>query len=105
MAQFDVYANPQPDSRRFVPYVVDVQSSLIDQLPTRLVMPLSRVGASQVKLPVKLCPAIDIEGEALTLMSHLAAPVSARLLKKPVASLVHRANEVRAALDAIVSGC
>ncbi|RYG11826.1 MAG: plasmid maintenance protein CcdB [Burkholderiales bacterium] len=104
MAQFDVYLNPNPGSRSFVPYVIDVQSSLIDLLPTRLVMPLSRVGADQAKLPVNLAPTVEVEGEGLTLMAHLAAPVSARLLKKPVMSLAHRAHEVSAALDVVISG-
>ena len=55
MPQFDVYVNPQPASRQSVPYVLDIQNALIDQLPTRLVMPISRLGShldkGQVKLP------------------------------------------------------
>ena len=104
MAQFDVYVNPQPASRQFVPYVLDVQSDLIDQLATRLVMPLSRVGATEAKLQLSLCPSVEIDGELLTLLAHMAAPVAARLLRKPVGSLQHRAREVSAALDAVISG-
>ena len=104
MAQFDVYVNPQPESRRFVPYIVDVQSQLIDQLTTRLVMPLSRVGTQQGSLPVNLCPVVEVAGEALSLMPQLAAPFPARLLKKPVLSLAHRAAEVTGAMDAVLSG-
>lgn len=104
MAQFDVYANPQPASRQFVPYVVDVQSDLINQLATRLVMPLTRVGVGEARLPINLCPSVEIGGEPLTLLAHMAAPVAARLLRKPVGSLQHRASEVSAALDAVISG-
>jgi len=104
VAQYDVYINPQPGSRASVPYVIDVQSGLIDQLATRLVMPLSRVGVDQPRLPTSLCPTIDIEGEPLSLMPHLAAPIPIRLLKKPVASVAHRAGEVSTALDAVISG-
>lgn len=104
MAQFDVYVNPNPDSRQSVPFVVDVQSGLIDTLPTRLVMPLSRIGAAQARLPVNLCPLVAIEGEPLTLMPHLAAPVSARLLRKPVLSVAHIAGDIGAATDAVLSG-
>jgi len=104
MAQFDVYVNPNPDSRKSVPFVVDVQSGLIDTLPTRLVMPLSRIGAGQAKLPVNLCPRVEIEGESLTLMPHLAAPVAARMLRNPVVSVAHSAGDVGAALDAVLSG-
>lgn len=104
MAQFDVFANPQPASRDSVPYVVDVQNALIDQLSTRLVMPLSRVGTDQARLPASLCPQVIVRGEMLSLMPHLAAPLAARALKKPVASLAHRAGEIAAAMDAVFSG-
>ncbi len=104
MAQFDVYANPQPGSAQSVPFVVDMQSGLIDQLPTRLVMPLSRVGAQAGKLPTVLCPVVELLGEKLTAMPHLAAPVAARSLKKPVTSLRHMAPALVACFDAVLSG-
>ncbi|KQW63654.1 CcdB family protein [Variovorax sp. Root411] len=102
MAQFDVYENPRLEARRTVPYVLDVQSGLLDHLSTRLVIPVFRVGARQA--PVNLCPTLEIAGETLSLMPHLAAPVLARLLKKPVASLASRSGEVTAAMDAVLSG-
>jgi len=104
MAQYDIYENPFPGATTTVPYVVDVQSGLIAQLPTRLVVPLSRVGAGAAKLPSHLCPPVDVNGETLRLMPHLAAPLSSRLLKKPIASLAHRSGEVASAMDAVFSG-
>ncbi|WP_218510489.1 CcdB family protein [Variovorax sp. dw_308] len=104
MAQFDVYVNPQPASRQSTPYVVDVQSQFIGQLNTRFVMPLSRVGVASRNVPVNLCPVVQIEGEALSLMAHLAAPATVRMLGKPVASLTHRASEITGALNAVISG-
>lgn len=47
---------------------------------------------------------IEIEGQALSLMPHLAAPIPAKLLKNPVGSLAHRAGEFAKALDAVFSG-
>ncbi len=104
MPQFDVYANPNPASRGAVPFVVDVQSGLIDALPTRLVMPLTRVGVQQARLSLRLCPPVEVEGETLMLMPHLAAAIDKRALRKPVLSLAHRASELTAALDAVISG-
>ena len=46
VAQYDIYPNPSARSRDEIPYVVDVQSDLLAELRTRLVMPLSRTGAS-----------------------------------------------------------
>lgn len=104
MAQFDIYLNPFPGTRSSVPFIMDVQSAFLDQLPTRLVMPLSRVGANAARLPSILCPTFQVEGEALSLMPHEAAPLPVRLLRKPVASLAHRAGEVASAMDAVFSG-
>lgn len=85
-----------------VPYFIDVQSGLLDHLPTRLVIPVFRIGVQQA--PVNLCPVLELGGETLYLMPHLAAPVTARLLKKPVTSMTPRATEVTAALDAVLNG-
>ncbi|MBG9388146.1 CcdB family protein [Caenimonas aquaedulcis] len=104
MAQFDIYLNPIQASRESVPYVADVQSGLLERLPTRLVMPLSRVGADVTRLPENLCPVVQVDGETLILLAHQAAPLPARMLRKPVASISHRAGEVAAAMDAILSG-
>ena len=104
MAQFDVYVNPQAGSRHIVPYLVDIQSSLIDQLTTRLVVPLSRMGGGAEKLPRRLTPLFELDGETLAFLPHQAAPVQVRLLKKPVMSLHLRADEMTSALDAVVSG-
>jgi toxin CcdB len=104
MPQYDVYVNPQRASRAFVPYVLDVQSNLIDCLSTRLVMPLSRIGAAQRYLPVNLCPIVLVEDEKLTIQPHLAAPVAASALKNPVLNLQSQASEITAALDTVISG-
>lgn len=104
MAQYDVYVNPQRQSRQFVPFVVDVQSALMDRLVTRLVLPLSRVGSTVSHLPINLCPIVSIEGEKLTIQAHLAAPVVASLLKNPVTNLQPWASEIASALDAVTSG-
>ena len=40
MAQWDVYPNPVVRARDEIPYLVVLQSDLLDALPTRLVAPL-----------------------------------------------------------------
>lgn len=104
MAQFDVYVNPSPVSREAVPYVVDVQSPLLDTLKTRLVMPLSRVAVQSGSVPRRLVPSFVIEGEHLNLHAQETAALQARLLKKPVASLAAHGHLIRDALDAVLSG-
>ena len=104
MAQFDVYENPNPRSREWVPYVVDVQSDLLTELRTRLVMPLSRVAADTSHGPRRLAPQFTVAGERLMLQPQASAGIDARVLRKPVASLAAHAGEIRDALDAVISG-
>ena len=104
MAQYDVYPNPNPHSRDRVPYVVDVQSELLSELRTRLVLPLSRVGADMAHAPRRLSPLFTVAGQRLALLPQVAAGLDAKLLRKPVASLAAHAGELRDALDAVLSG-
>jgi toxin CcdB len=103
MAQYDVYLNPVVGARSVVPYVVNLQSDLISQLPSRLVAPLSRVGLNH-KLPTNLSPSFVIEGESLLFMPHESAPLGERSLGKPVTSLVAFSSQILSALDAVTSG-
>ena len=42
MAQFDVYANPHPHTNHAIPYLLDVQSDLLDPLPVASTLDLLR---------------------------------------------------------------
>ncbi|BDI06124.1 CcdB family protein [Sphaerotilus microaerophilus] len=104
MAQYDVYPNPSASSQATVPYVVDVQSRLLGELRTRLVIPLARDSGSPHPRPSRLAPTFQIDGVTVVAQAWLAAPLDARLLKQPVASLAHRGAELRDALDAVCAG-
>ena len=51
MAQFDFYRNPDPRTNPTVPYLLNVQSGLLDVLATRVVVPL--VKAAEMGKPAK----------------------------------------------------
>ena len=104
MAQHDVYPVPQIESRQFMPYMVDVQSSLIDCLSTRVMMPLSRVGAQLPKLPVNLSPVQSIDGQSFSVQPHLSAPVVTSSVRYPAMNLQRHASDIAAAIDAVVCG-
>lgn len=104
MAQWDVYVNPSPRSRDDIPYLIDLQSNLLDALPSRLVAPLARTRLTSEGVPRALCPVFNIEGDSVVLLPHEAGPIEARLLKRRSASLLTEAHEIVAALDALVSG-
>lgn len=104
MPQWDVYANPVERSRARLPYLVVVQSDLLAQLPTRLVVPLSRSGVAAEHLPQRLVPKFELAGETLVLKPHEVGVIESRALRQPVTSLRGDAHRIVDALDAVVSG-
>jgi toxin CcdB len=104
MAQFDVYINPIERQREAVPYVVDMQSALLEQLPTRWVMPLAVQTLNAGGVPQRLCPQFEVAGQPVHAWPHQAAPLVARTLGRPVANLRHEAAALIDALDAVTSG-
>ena len=103
MPQYDVYPNPSASADKGIPYVVVVQSDLLDALPTRLTMPLAEL-AFAGKVPTTLCPLVVVQGQRVHALAHFAAPLPAKLLRNPVANVAVQASALVAAMDAVLSG-
>lgn len=104
MAAFDLHLNPNPREREGFPYLVVMQSGQLDFLPTRLVLPLQRLGGTPSGLPGRLGRPLVIQGETLYPAAHQCAALPARLLREPLASLREQQGILRDALDAVISG-
>ncbi len=104
MAQWDVYPNPSPRSRDELPYLVDVQSQLLGDLGTRVVVPLSRQAQVLAGLPRRMTPLFDVQNETLRLVPQEAGAIDATMLRRPVVSLRLQSHLIIDALDAVVSG-
>lgn len=103
MAQFDVYSNPNPETRKEIPYLLDVQADLLDTLATRVVVPLVR--AEEMGPGAKhLNPQFKIKGAAVIMSTAELAGVSIRSLGDKVASLKNKRDEIIAALDLLFTG-
>jgi toxin CcdB len=103
MPQYDVYANPSHSAATGIPYVVVIQSDLLDALSTRLTMPLA-VAESATKAPTALCPVITVKGQRLHALAHFAAPLPAKALRRPVDNVAAQAHALVTAIDAVLSG-
>ncbi|MBN8756659.1 MULTISPECIES: CcdB family protein [unclassified Variovorax] len=104
MAQFDIYANPSKTQRGEIPWMVDIQSDILDKLPARLVIPLALRAHLPAVMPRSLCPIIGWNGSTLVALPHLAAPFRVKDLGPVQGSLRPQANDFVAALDAVISG-
>ena len=103
MAQFDVYANPSDSAAHGIPYVVVVQSDLLDALATRMIIPLATVEFAN-KSPDKLCPIVSVNGQRLRALAHYTAPLPTSSLRQIVGNVAAHASELVAAIDVVISG-
>lgn len=98
MARHDIY--PSPSSPGFL---VDLQADLLDGLTTRVVAPLMPE-ATALRAASLLNPVFEIEGVPHVLVTQFLAAVPAAILKAPVGSLSHRADDITRALDMVFQG-
>jgi len=104
MAQYDVFENRDPATRKRIPYLLDVQSDLLEGLATRVVIPMSAAQRDDEARIGRLMPAFEIEGSTVTLVTPHLAGVPCAILGQPVVSLAQRRHEIIAALDVLISG-
>lgn len=102
MAQFDVYRNPGADAKQ-VPYLLDVQSDLLSDVTTRIVVPLARA-AVHPKSVGRLYPEFDVEGERVVMLTTDLAGVGKSAIGAKVVSLSDKWHEIRGALDFAFQG-
>jgi toxin CcdB len=104
MAQFCVHKNTNPDTKSSIPYLLNVQSDLIEDLATRTVVPLYPVSAMKGKTLKALTPIFEIDGKRYVMVTPQLAGVSKKLLGAAVADLSARRNEIIGALDFLITG-
>lgn len=104
MAQFDVYPNPSKASKAHYPYLVDIQSSLLSDLATRIVIPLGKGSAFGGETMQGLTPEISFADQKLLLLTPQISAVPEKHLKSPIGSLSHFRNQIVGALDLAITG-
>jgi len=103
VAQFDVYENLDSVSRDDIPFLLDVQSDLLDALATRVVAPLvaKRVVGQAV---ARLNPQFRIRNMTVVMSTPELAGIPKNRLGKKVTSLAAKRDDIIAALDVVFTG-
>ncbi|MFO1467604.1 MAG: CcdB family protein [Steroidobacteraceae bacterium] len=104
MAQFTVYRNKNERSKATYPLLVDIQADLLDELKTRVVIPLTKVGALARKPINRLTPAIEVAGEQYLLMTPQMAGIAVSEIGAVVESIEQQRTAIVAAIDVLISG-
>ena len=104
MRQFVVYRNRNTSSAGLYPFLVNVQSELIRDMDTRVVIPLFRAPSKRPPAPDGLSPLFKLDGEMFVLMTPMIASVDASVLGAEVHDLSPERANIMAALDMLISG-
>ncbi len=104
MGQFILYKNENKSTKKTYPYFIDVQNDLLDDLNSRIVIPLSPHKTLNNTNAKKLCPVLEIDNASFVLLTHQMASVPRSILKKKVASLEKDRYEILGAIDLLLTG-
>jgi len=104
MNQFSLYKNENKSSKKAYPYFIDVQNDLLDNLNSRVVIPLSAQTTLKNLNAKTLCPVIEVDGNAFVLLTHQITSVPCSALKNEVTSLEHYRGKILSAIDLLLTG-
>jgi toxin CcdB len=103
VAQFDVYRNPADTANGDFPFVLDVQSPLLEHLNLRVVVPLVRADVFDPPLP-GLNPRFLVEDDVVVMMTTLIGGLPVRGLGDPVTNLGDHRLDIIGAIDMLITG-
>ncbi len=103
MSDFRVYENKSVNAENY-PFLIDVQSELLDNLETRLVIPLVSVedlGRHQIR---NLNPKVRINENDFFAITQQMAAVSKVILGRAVENVQFSRNEILSSIDFLITG-
>lgn len=104
MPRFAVYRNENPGSREEFPFLVDVQVDLLDELGTRVVIPLGNA-EELAGFPMRyLIPVVAFEGRPYALLTPQLGGIRREELGPQAGSLADQERVISAAIDFLLRG-
>ncbi len=103
MPQFDLHENRNPKTKGLIPYLLDIQSDLLADLATSVVIPVCLAGTATRGM-TRLTPEVEIDGQSYLLLTPQLASIPRKGLGKTVANLSNNRNEIIGAVDFLLAG-
>lgn len=95
---------PQQNQQSALPILVDIQSPLLTDLATRIVIPLGKRAAFGGQAMQGLTQEITFADQDLLLLTPQISSVPEKQLKNPIGSLSHFRDQIVGALDLAITG-
>jgi len=103
--QFAVHRNRNAATKARFPLLLDIQTDLLEELGTRVVVPLAPASPGTRRGVLQtLTPICTVEGTDYVLVAPQLAGISAKELGPPIADLSHDRQAIVAALDLLFTG-
>ncbi|MGH7885780.1 MAG: CcdB family protein [Thermodesulfobacteriota bacterium] len=104
MPQFSVYQNKNSNSNEIYPYLLDIQSDLLRDLKTTVVIPVCEFTShSKEKIKI-LTPVVEINQKKYLLMTPQLAGILRSEIDKETVNLSNYRNEIISAIDFMLTG-
>jgi toxin CcdB len=104
MPQFTVYQNKNSQSKKIIPYLLNVQADLLSDLQTCVVVPLTAADKNKDKAISRLTPILTVDGAEYLMLTPQLAGIMRRELGNPVTTLSDARNEIIGAINFLVTG-
>ncbi|PRY74643.1 toxin CcdB [Yoonia maritima] len=98
MPKYDVFPNPSGDG-----YLLDVQTDLLSDLNTRVVVPLLPP-SSAPKPATRLNPVFEFDDRPVVMVTQFMAAVPTGILKSAIGNLDDEFEKVTTAIDMLIQG-
>jgi toxin CcdB len=98
------YKNFNPASKKLYPYLLDVQSNLLELLETRLVIPLSQKTNFADKVIKDLTPLISINGTEYIILTQQMAAIHKKNLGSLVCDCSENRHQILSSIDFLITG-
>jgi toxin CcdB len=102
--QFSVYRNKNTRTKAAFPFLVDVQSDLLEPLNTRVVIPMTKAPALTRKPVSHLTPEVSFNGDRYVLMTPQLAGIGRAELGPHAGNLGEERQAILAAIDFLLTG-
>lgn len=104
MSQFWAYHNPNPRTRAEYPFLLEIQSDLLSDLKTTVVIPLTPSLGAAITPMTRLNPMFNINGKDYIGMMQEIAGLERKYLGDAAADLTDYHADIIAAFDFLISG-